>query len=124
MSYHIFLVEDHPVMRDAYAMLLDLEPDLELTGVAESAEAFLEVLAETECDLVVTDLSLPGMDGIQLLDRLREARPGLPAIVISAHEELSYQKRARKAGARAYLTKRDLATSLGPAVREVLAQAA
>ena len=111
-------------MRDAYAMLLDLESGLELSGVAESAEAFLEALPQAECDLVVTDLSLPGMDGIELLNRLREARPGLPAIVISAHEEARYRERAQRAGARAYLTKRDLAGKLGPTVREVLERAA
>ena len=111
-------------MRDAYAMLLDLEPDLELSGVAESAEAFLDALPETECDLVVTDLSLPGMDGIELLKRLQEIRPGLPAIVISAHEEPGYQKSAERVGARAYLTKRDLAATLGPGIREALERAA
>ncbi len=109
-------------MRQAYESLLDLEPDLELCGALESAEAFFDVLGETTCDLVVTDLSLPGMDGIALVRRLREEHPEIPAIVISAHEELSYRERAARAGARAYLTKRDLARQLGHTIRRVVAQ--
>lgn len=120
MSYRIFLVEDHPVMREAYAQLLDLESDMELCGMAESAEGFLEVLDATPCDIVVTDLSLPGMDGIAMLEIVRTSRPDLPAIVISAHEEAAYQQRAKRAGARAYVTKRHLARDLGPTIRRVM----
>ena len=124
MTTRIFLVEDHPVMREAYSNLLDLESDLELCGVEETAEAFLEVLQTTPCDLVLTDLSLPGMDGITLVARLQDERPELLTIVISAHEEPIYRERARQAGARAYLTKRDLAPQLAPTIRRVVAESA
>ena len=123
MSYGIFLVEDHPVMREAYVQFLEVEPDLSLCGVSETAEEFLALVDETPCDLVVTDLSLPGMDGIALVREIRARRPELPAIVISAHEEESFQKRAREAGARAYLAKRDLVSRLSATVREVMTAA-
>ena len=123
MPYRIFLVEDHPVMREAYGQLVAIEPDLELCGMSETAEESLTALEETPCDLVVTDLSLPGMDGIALVREIGARHPGLPVVVISAHEEPSYHERAEAAGARAYLVKRDLAAQLSPTVRQVMASA-
>jgi two-component system invasion response regulator UvrY len=122
VSYHIFLVEDHPVMREAYVSVLGAEPDLELCGVAESAEEALGALnGETACDLVVTDLRLPGMNGIDLVARLHEARPGLPVLVVSAHEEELQARRAREAGAVGFLSKRTLPTTLVDTIRSVVA---
>ena len=107
-------------MREAYALVLEREPDAELCGTAETAEECLNILGETPCDVLVTDLSLPGMDGVALLERLREERPDLPGIVISAHDEASHGERVRRAGARAYLNKRDIARRLAPTIRRVV----
>ena len=120
MPIRIFLVEDHPVMREAYALVLEREPDVEVCGMAETAEECLAVLDGTPCDLLVTDLSLPGMDGVALLEHIRDERPDLPGIVISAHDEASHGERVRRAGARAYLNKRDIARRLAPTIRRVV----
>lgn len=120
MVYRIFIVEDHPVMRDAYARVLARETDLELAGVAASAEEALATFDGTPCDLVVADVSLPGMDGIRLVERLRARRPGLTALVISGYEEEVYARRAREAGAHAFLSKRGLERTLPEAIREAL----
>lgn len=122
MSAHfqVFLVEDHPVMREAYAAVLGQEPDIGLCGVVESAEEALDALEGLKCDLVVTDLRLPGMSGVDLVRRLSAERPGLPALVISAHEEDVYARRAREAGAVGFLPKQGLAGTLVPTIREVL----
>lgn len=120
MPHQIFLVEDHPIMRRAYADVLAREADLELSGVSASAEEALTELEGAECDLLITDLSLPGMDGISLTERIHTERPGLPIVVISAHNEPVIAERARAAGARAYLRKDGLALSLPDALREVL----
>ena len=120
MATRIFLVEDHPVMREAYADVLGLESDLELCGVTETAEACLDALPETPADVVVTDLSLPGMDGIALTERLRAERPEIPVIVISAHAAEDYRERAVGAGARAYVHKSDLTRRLVPLIRELM----
>ena len=122
MPYRIVLVEDHPVMRRAYAQLLKREADLALCGTAESAEEALAILAETSCDLVLTDLMLPGMDGIALIERLRTEHPGLPAVVISAHDAAVFAQRAEAAGARAFVSKEDLYAALVPTLRRVLAE--
>lgn len=121
MVYRIFLVEDHPTVRRIYAQVLAREPGLELCGTAGSAEEALVALADTSCDLLVTDLVLPGMDGIDLVGRLRAEQPNLPALVLSAHEGEVFAQRARQAGARAYLSKREAMHTLIPAIRHVLA---
>lgn len=70
----IFLVEDHPLIRRAYTLILDREPDFELCGAAESAEEAFDMLDGLACDLVVTDFRLPGQSGIDLVRRLRASR--------------------------------------------------
>ena len=120
--HRIFLVEDHPVMREAYVTVLAGEPRLELCGAAESAEEALDALRETSCDLVVTDLRLPGMSGVDLVGELRAGWPGLPALVISAHGEDLYAQRARDAGAVGFLSKQGLAGTLVPAILGVFGE--
>lgn len=107
-------------MREAYADLVSLEPDLDLCGAEGSAEEALAALESAPCDLVLTDVRLPGMDGIALTKRLRETRPELPVFVVSGHEDDVYVKRALEAGATAFLSKRDLSRTLVGAVREAL----
>ena len=107
-------------MREAYAAVLGQEPDIGLCGVVESAEEALDALEGLKCDLVVTDLRLPGMSGVDLVRRLSAERPGLPALVISAHEKDVYARRAREAGAVGFLPKQGLAGTLVPTIREVL----
>ncbi len=120
MPYRVLVVEDHPVMREAYARLLDREADLEVMGMAESAEEAFALLDGRPCDLVIADVSLPGMDGIAMVERLRARRPDLVALVVSAYEEEVYVRRAREAGAHAFLSKRDLGATLPDAIREAL----
>lgn len=110
MPRRIFLVEDHLVLRRAYAQLLAREADLELCGVIESAETALTALAEADCDLLITDLSLPGMDGAALAARLQDERPDLPVVVLSADDSEVAERRACRAGARAFVGKRAAAT--------------
>ncbi len=107
-------------MLKAYAQVFQREPDLEVCGTAGSAEEALAALAGTPCDLVVTDLALPGMDGVGLVRQLRAERPDLPALVLSAHEDEVFVRRAEQAGARGYLSKRTAACTLIPTIRRVL----
>ncbi len=120
MAHHLFLVEDHPVMREAYARVLTAEPDLLLCGEAESAEAALVALAGIECDLVITDVRLPGQSGIDLAGEIRQRWPELPVVVITGHEDSVFARRAEEAGAAAFLPKRLAATHLLDTIRGVL----
>ena len=122
MPYHIFVVEDHPVMREAYASVIGTEAGFALCGaVATAEEALAHLVGEVSCDLVVTDLRLPGLSGIDLVARLHDARPGLPVLVVSAHEEEMHARRAREAGAVGFLPKRALATTFLDVVRSLAA---
>ena len=123
MPHRIYLVEDHPVMQEAYADVLGAEPDLALCGVSERAEEALERIQGAPCDLVVTDVRLPGMSGIDLVERLAAACPTLPVVVITGHDDVSFERRARAAGAVAFLPKRQAALGLVPTIRSVLAGA-
>lgn len=116
----IFLVDDHPMMRDGMGKLIDSEPDLLCCGTANSAEEALDVILSTQPDLVITDITLPGRSGLELLKDIRAA--GLPTqiLVFSMHDELFYAERALKAGARGYLMKEAGSEKMLEAIRRVL----
>jgi len=85
--------------------LLETFANVELTGVARTAEDALAMLPDVQCDVALIDLALPGMNGIDLIAALQEARPELPCIILSAHREGGYVKQALSVGARGYITK-------------------
>ncbi len=120
MAYKLFIVEDHPAIRSAYASLIKHHPDFKICGEAESGEQALEMIPNAAPDLVVVDISLSGMNGIMLLHRLKVAYPELPTLVISGHEKMLYAKLALQAGAKGYLSKVGLANGMIPAIRQVL----
>ena len=122
-SYRIFFVEDHAVMRLAVSSLLAVEPDLDLCGTAGSAEEALCARTWAACDLLLTDVGLPGMDGIALTGRVRAERPGFPVVVVSASAGHNVADRAQAAGAGAYLPKDGLGDTLAPTLRRVLGAA-
>jgi DNA-binding NarL/FixJ family response regulator len=119
MTCKLFLVEDHKMMRRTLVKLLRREPDFAIAGEAESAEEALERLGTRNADLVLIDISLPGMDGIRLLQEIAERWPDLPCVLLSAHAESVYGAQARKNGARAYVDKRDV-RKIVPTIRDVL----
>ena len=101
----VFVVEDHPLMRDMLLEFLAQETDIEVTGTADSAEAALEQLPGTPSDLVLIDMSLPGMSGIELLGQLREQYPDMRCAMLSGHGERHYVEQAFDAGASGYILK-------------------
>ena len=120
MAYRIFLVEDHPVMREGYVSLLNAEPDLHVVAEASSAEEGFDLAADVEYDVAIVDLSLPGVNGVELIKRLRSLDPDVKVLVVSAHDEALYAERALRAGARGYLMKHESAKQFVTAVRTVL----
>ena len=117
----VFLVDDHPLVREWLANLLRAQPDFEICGQAENAPEALAALATTPADVAIVDLSLRKSSGLDLIKDLREQFPTLEIIVLSMHEELFYAERALRAGARAYVTKRESTGSIVKAIREVRA---
>lgn len=116
----VFLVEDHPVTRRGFALLLNLEPDLMVCGEAAAAARALPGIESAKPDLVVIDIALPGKDGLELIKDLATLHPQLPTLVFSTLDELIYAKRALQAGAKGYVMKQAPVEQLFVAVRQVL----
>jgi DNA-binding NarL/FixJ family response regulator len=119
-THRLLIVDDHPIVRHGIAQLLGREPDIECTLEADSAQAALDILHGTEADLVVCDISMPGISGIDLVRRLASSHPQLPVLVSTMHEESIYAERALAAGARGFITKHEAPDRLLAAVRRIL----
>lgn len=119
MTTKILLVDDHPLMRKGLAMTLETEPDLKVCCQVDSAEEALERLDEVNPDLAIVDISLPGMSGLELVKHLQALRPGLPALIVSRHDETLYAERALRAGAKGYVMKLEAGDVIVEAVRRV-----
>lgn len=120
MPQRIFVVDDHPVMRRGYAYLINAEMDLEICGEADSARDALDKFPDAEPDLMIVDLTLKGMGGLELIKRLQTQHPDLPVLVISMHDESLYADRALRAGARGYIMKSEVESVVVKAIRHIL----
>lgn len=103
----VFVVEDHFTMREMLRMLVARTPSLEMCGEAESAEKALQEIPTAAPDIVLIDVSLPRMNGIELAKHILADRPDLPILFISGHDESVYAEQAYRLGARGYTTKGD-----------------
>lgn len=101
----LLLVEDHPIFAEAFLQVLRRRPDLNVVKAVESAEKALEVIPELDLDLVLVDISLPGMNGIDLVGELSQMYPNIPCLMISGHLSRQYLRRGLAAGARGYAIK-------------------
>ena len=120
MSYEIYIVEDHPVVRRGLASLIGPEEDLTIVGETGSALQARRDLSERDIDLVILDLSLEEGSGLSLIEDLHATQPGLPVLVVSMHDETLYARRALEAGARGYLMKDRADSKVVEAIRTVL----
>jgi DNA-binding NarL/FixJ family response regulator len=116
----VFIVDDHPIMRDGISLLIDQQPDLNVSGTASSAPEALDALNCAEPDLLLVDISLTGMNGIELIKIVKKRNGRLPILVLSMHAEALYAERAIRAGAKGYVMKHASADTLLAAIRRVL----
>ncbi len=117
----ILLVDDHPIVRQGIKQVLSGAFHPALVGEAANAEEGLSEVRNTAWDVLVLDLTLPGISGLDLLKDLRRERPSLPVLVLSMHPPDQFARRAMNAGAAGYLTKDSAPTELVKAVSEVIA---
>jgi len=117
----ILLADDHTLVREGLRQILSATSDLAVTGEAVSGDETLARVREGDFDLVVLDMSMPGLSGIDLIKRLRIEKPKLRILVLSMHGEQQYAVRAYKAGASGYLTKDSASAQLVAAIRKIAA---
>lgn len=115
------LVDDHAVVRAGFRMLLDASGDIEVAAEADSGEAAYLSYPDVRPDVVLMDLSMPGMGGIEAVRRLLARDRSARVLVLSAHEDSAHARRMLKAGALGYLSKRTAPEALIDAVRAVAA---
>ena len=120
----VLLVEDHRLVREGVRLLLEREPGLAVAGEAADGEAglrlFARLAAEGGVDVVVTDLGLPGIDGLELTRRVKARAPGTPVVLLTMHDGDDYLRGMVEAGADGYVLKQSPGQDLCGAIRAVV----
>jgi DNA-binding NarL/FixJ family response regulator len=117
----IFLVDDHPLVREWLTNLINQQSDMHVCGEAADASQALSAIAATQPHLTVVDLTLKAGSGIDLIKDLKRLHPDLFVLVLSMHEESLYAERALRAGARGYVVKQEVTRTVLTAMHQVLA---
>lgn len=115
----ILMVEDHAPLARILTRFLYEKGNMEVTAVAHTGQEALKQLPELEVDIVLIDVSLPVMSGIDLVAILHEQYPDLPCMMLSGHRRYSYVERSLEAGAKGYVTK-DNVTAILEGIRAIL----
>jgi len=116
----IALVDDHPAVINGYRFMLQASPQFEICGTAASEAEAMTLVAHEKPDLLITDLSMPGRGGLELIKDLTALHPGLKIIVSSMHDEMLCAARALRAGASGYVGKDSPGNALLDAIHKVL----
>ncbi len=121
MLTRVVLVDDHAIVLDGVRSLLEKVEGLVVERTFNSGVEVLKYLESAECDLLVTDFSIPGTDGLSLIHTIRRIRPDLKVVVLSMHNEVHLVKEILKTGVHAYVLKNDTHRELVHAIEEVMA---
>ncbi len=116
----ILIVDDHPIFRKGLTQLINQGTNLTVCGEAEDAHKALEAISELNPDLVIVDISLKGIDGIELIRRIKTRFSNLSVLVVSMHDESFFAERALRSGARGYIMKQEAVEKVLEAIHKVL----
>lgn len=119
-TIQVVLADDHDLVRTGIKAVLDAIPGVEVIAEASDGEELLAVLESVRPDVVITDISMPGLDGLAALQQIRERHPGLRVLVLSMFETSDFIKRAVASGASGYVLKGSSAQELEQALRTVV----
>src|SRR5262249_10839841 len=103
----VFIVDDHPLLRQGLALMINRENDLTVCGEAEEAQTAMHAICQRQPDIMIVDISLNGPDGLDLLKNIRSSYPSLPVLILSMHDETTYAERALRAHANGYIMKQE-----------------
>jgi DNA-binding NarL/FixJ family response regulator len=121
MTIRIFLADDHGLVRAGLRLLLETQPDLSVIGEAADGRQAVYEVARLRPDIAVLDITMPALNGIEALRRIRTECPGVGIIILSMHNTHQHIYRALKAGARGYVLKEAAGDELIEAIRTVYA---
>lgn len=116
----VLLADDHSIVRAGLRRLIEDSGDMHVIAEAADGREALRLAEKEKPDVVVVDISMPGLDGLEVISRLHTAQPTLPILVLTMHEEGQYVVRAIEAGAMGYLTKQSAPEQLVNAILKVL----
>jgi DNA-binding NarL/FixJ family response regulator len=117
---HVIVADDHPLVRSGIRSLLGTLPGVDVVAEVGSGDELLELLAKVQVDIVITDITMPGMDGLDALCEIRSLYPEVRVIVLSMHDQPELVRRAVRAGAAAYLRKDANGFELTSAIHSVM----
>ena len=116
----VFLVDDHPLVREWLTNLINQQPDLAVCGETESAPRALQAIAAAQPEVAIVDISLKDSSGIELIKNLKLSHPDVAVLVLSMHDESLYAERALRAGAKGYIMKRETTRKVIDGIRQIL----
>lgn len=115
----ILLVDDHVMLLEGINTLLEQQPGISIVAKASGAEQATQLLKNNTVDLIITDLHMPGMDGVALFNHVKQNYPAVKTIVLSMHDEVHIVKELLRSGVNGYVLKKDTHTELLKAIAEV-----
>src|SRR5437773_1762711 len=118
-TIRVLLADDHAVVRSGLKALVDAQADMAVVAEAGDGPGALRAAGEAKPDVAVLDFSMPGLDGAQTAERLKEVCPTAKSLALTVHEDRGYLKQVLQAGARGYVLKRSAAEELIHAIRVV-----
>ena len=121
MTIHVFLADDHAILREGLHLILDTQPDIEIVGEATNGRDALNQVRSLEPDVVVMDIAMPELNGIETTRHIREANPSTQIVILSMHSTSEHVFRALRAGALGYVLKESVGGELVDAIRAAYA---
>ena len=115
----ILVADDHTLVREGLKQILSDLPDMAVTDEASNGKEVLDKINESDFDVVLLDISMPGQNGLDILKQIKLLKPELPVLILSMHPEEQYAIRTLRAGAAGYLTKESAPDELIEALRKV-----
>lgn len=118
-TIRVFIADDHAIVREGLKQILADTPDIVVAGEAENGVDAIQLFRNSDCRVMLLDISLPDRSGIDVLKQLKKEKPDLAVLMLSMHREDQYAIRSLKAGASGYLTKQSAPRELVTAIRQV-----
>ena len=120
MTIRVLLCDDHTILRDGLRNLLNAEPDIEVVGEAADGQQAIELIEELQPDVTIMDINMPGLNGVDAVERLTARDPNLRILMLTMYNHDEYLFRTIRAGARGYLLKDSPVSEVIEAIRKVM----